>query len=93
MVEQVFLKTVKAGATFLRPIVTERQAVYIIEPGKSDLFEFEKPKNTDWVPTQGPMIKYANCEIAVTYVNFSGISDVNLFQCPKGTKYFLADDN
>ena len=92
MIEQIFFKTVKTGAAFLRPIGQEQHAVYIIEPGKSVLFEFAKPKDSEWVPDTG-MIKYPKCELAVTYVNFTGFHDVDLFACPAGTKFFMSDNS
>jgi hypothetical protein len=88
MLQEILLKTPKAGATLLRPIEADQHTVYIVEPGRSSLFEFAKP--TVWLGNY-PFIKFERCEIVVSFVNFTGRRDVDLFECPQGTRYFLND--
>jgi hypothetical protein len=90
MLQDILLKSLNAGAVFLRPVTAAQHAAYIVEPTKSNLFEFARPKDGDWLGKTS-LVKYRNCEITVSYVNFTGHRGTELFECPKGTKYFLND--
>jgi hypothetical protein len=90
MVQDILLKTFNAGSVFLRPIAADQHALYMVEPTKSNLFEFPRPKESDWTG-KTPLIKYRQCEITVSYITFTGHRETELFECPKGTKYFLND--